>query len=384
MLVAPPEQPSASRNLRVQRRLCSDEASRPLSLGCTACPDRGICGGLHVKYPLYDCLDLCCGKPEACDSVCRRNPRGFVDYMREVDGFSLDNVPRASTLSAPSLPAVVPVLYHSSVRLNAFDGATAVCLPLYALLRGNRSNGYSATRSDFTARFGIAPGITKILTGTEKDRPLERWWASGSSARSEIIRDLRRDGVELVTTPNYSLFVDRPRWDNLHSIKRIAIVHSEFLDGGLSAALHVNARTDQDWSRWCDYVAGRPEVTHIAFEFATGAGRNGRISWHTDQLVRLADTVSQPLHLVVRGGLRELRRLAASFQGITVLDTSTFVKTMNRMQAIVTENGSLDWQSSPTKHSEPLDNLFAENWCVVSAFYSSQLVLDSHTHRAAA
>lgn len=53
----------------------------------------------------------------------------------------------------------------------------------------------------------------------------------------------------MVTTPNYSLSIDQPRWDDLHSLKRIAIVHEEFLNEGLPAALHVNARTDKDWER---------------------------------------------------------------------------------------------------------------------------------------
>jgi hypothetical protein len=35
--------------------------------------------------------------------------------------------------------------------------------------------------------------------------------------------------------------------DDLHSIKRIALVHSEFLDEGLPAALHVNGRSEADF-----------------------------------------------------------------------------------------------------------------------------------------
>jgi hypothetical protein len=54
----------------------------------------------------------------------------------------------------------------------------------------------------------------------------------------------------MATTPNYSLFVDRPRWDDLHAMKRIAIVHGEFLEAGMPGALHVNGRTDRDFERW--------------------------------------------------------------------------------------------------------------------------------------
>ncbi len=179
-----------------------------------------------------------------------------------------------------------------------------------------------------------------ILTGTATDPPLERWWSLGAWRRA-MIRELRKLGVALVTTPNFSLFVDQPRWDDLHSIKRIALAHEEFLSEGLPAALHVNARTDQDWDRWRACVAGRPEVTHIAFEFATGAGRAERIKWHADQLARLAAAIDRPLHLIVRGGGKVMPQLAAGFARLTVLETSAFVKTVKRQQAELTATGGL-------------------------------------------
>lgn len=42
----------------------------------------------------------------------------------------------------------------------------------------------------------------------------------------DAVRRLRSIGVEMVTTPNFSLFVDGPRWDDLHSIKRIPNTHA--------------------------------------------------------------------------------------------------------------------------------------------------------------
>jgi len=59
--------------------------------------------------------------------------------------------------------------------------------------------------------------------------------------------------------------------DDLHSIKRIALVHSEFLDEGLPVTLHVNGRSEADFKRWTDFLVARPEVTDIAYEFTTGA-----------------------------------------------------------------------------------------------------------------
>ena len=143
-------------------------------------------------------------------------------------------------------------------------------------------------------------------------------WSLGPDRLDAICR-LREFGVELVTTPNFSLFTDQPRWDDMHSMKRIAITHEEFLREGLPAALHINARTERDWERWAEYIRLRSEVTHVAFEFQTGAGWAGRIDWQAAQLVHLAKDAGRPLHLVVRAaGSDILPGLVAAFGDTTV------------------------------------------------------------------
>ena len=147
-------------------------------------------------------------------------------------------------------------------------------------------------------------------------------------------------------------------------------MHEEFLSEGLPAALHVNARTERDWERWTNYIAARPEVTHIAFEFATGAGWARRTEWHVNQLVRLASAIGRPLHLIVRGSGKFLPTLAAEFFDITLLDTSVFMKTNARQRAVLCKLGKVNWRSSPTKKTESVDKLLMENWQVISAAHA--------------
>ncbi len=373
MLKLPEREAASTRSLRSERRLWHDGAHHPLSLGCTRCPDRRVCGGLHVDRGIFDCTAFCCENPRPCDAVCRNKPDDFARRVREVAGFLLDDVPRAPVLAVPELPALVPTLFHGDSRTAPFDGSAAVCLPLYKVIHRHDGTIRYETRADLADGFRIVQDMPVILTGTAADPPLERWWSLGSQRRRSMIRGLRSLGVAMVTTPNFSLFADQPRWDDLHSIKRIALVHEEFLNEGLPAALHVNARTDQDWSRWRAYIAGRPEVTHIAFEFATGAGRAERIDWHADQLVRLAATLDRPLHILVRGGSRIMSRLAAAFSRLTVLDTSAFFKTVNRQQAELTATGAVMWRPHPTDSAGALDALLAKNWEIVAASYSNLL-----------
>jgi hypothetical protein len=371
MLTPHPNSEETSRNLRRERRLWHDGTRHTPSIGCAKCPDQAVCGGLQLAGALFDCLGFCCHTPDDCDAVCRYKPDEFARRVREVGGFLFDNVPRAPVLPAPCLPALIPLLYHGSKRTVPFQ-APAVCLPLYSVIQRNNGETRYTDAADLARGFGFAANVPVILTGTAKDRPLERWWSLGAQRR-ERIRALRTLGVALVTTPNYSLFIDQPRWDDLHSLKRIAIVHEEFLSEGLQAALHVNARTDRDWERWRDYIAARPEITHLAVEFATGAGWALRTAWHSEQLVRLASAIRRPLHLIMRGGGKALPALARAFSDITLLETSVFMKTKSRQRAVLSAPGRVNWRPSPTRKTESVDTLLMENWQVVSAAYGGAL-----------
>ena len=299
---------------------------------------------------------------------CRNKPREFARRVREIGGFGLENVPRAAQLREPPLPQVVPVLFHGCSREVRF-AAPAVCLPLFAVTARNGSERRYSEATALAATFRFEPSATVILTGTANDRPIERWWSLGSR-RVDEVRRLRDLGILLVTTPNFSLFNDRPRWDDMHSMKRIAITHEEFLREGVAAALHVNARTERDWERWTNFIQQRREIVHVAFEFATGAGRVGRVNWYAKQLVKLAKDVGRPLHLVVRAvGGDTLPLLASAFSQMTVLDTTAFIKTVHRQRAFETEAGRIEWESSRTRPKAPVDDLFAHNWSVVSQHF---------------
>ena len=347
-----------------EKQLWQDRTKHTGSIGCTACPEARACGGLSVGKPAFDCLDYCCGGLETCDAVCRRKPLDFARRVREVGGFSLDNVPRAAAVPAKPLPRAIPVLFHGASRSRAFD-VPIVSLPLYAFLERGTGGPRYRTIDAVAERYGIGTSARLVLTGTAQDGPVERWWGLGSG-RIEVIRGLRSLGIEMVTTPNFSLFVDRPRWDDLHSLKRIGITHEEFLREGIRAALHVNARTERDWERWTEYIAGREEVQDVAFEFGTGAGRSGRIEWHLRHLSELALNAGHELHLTVRAAPMEiLGSLARVFAGVTVLDTNAFMKAVKRQQALLGSDGKVRWSPRPTAPDEAVDELLEQNWGVV-------------------
>jgi hypothetical protein len=174
-------------------------------------------------------------------------------------------------------------------------------------------------------------------------------------------------GIALVTTPNYSLFTDQPRWDDLHSMKRIALVWQKFIEEGLPAALHVNARTDTDWQRWTDFIGERQEVTHIAYEFGTGAGWGSRKQWHAEKLAKLGRMIERPIHLILRGGMDVLSILTAAFPHMSIVETSIFIKTMKRQRATLQTPNARAWVPAPTRKGELLDELMGLNLQTISA-----------------
>lgn len=332
---------------------------------------------MSILGSAFDCLKFCCGSPEKCDAVCRRNPDQFISRLREVDGFDLASIARFSKLELPTLPNTIPLIYHGNRRTNQCR-CEAVALPLYRLYDRRTGNARFTNRDQLAAAFGFHPSAKIVLTGVHQDRSVESWWRL---ANSRLIADLRALGIALVTTPNYSLFVDVPRWDNLHAIKRIALSWEQLMSFGIPAAIHLNARTDEDYRRYTDFIATREEIDWVSFEFGTGAGWPGRIDWHVEHLCLLATSVRRPLSIIVRGGIGVLRDLRSAFAAATLIDTTSFTKTLYRQRGILSD-GKLEWISSRTEPAAVLDSLLTHNITVFDSYIQSVLAMENPTSSA--
>jgi hypothetical protein len=296
-----------TRNFQPSRRLQDDAASNARWLGCRGCPDFKDCGGLHTEAGIFDCGDLCsCENQETCDMVCRRKPLAFFERLMEVGGFDLDATPRVAPIVTTRLPDHVPLVGHKYSRREPL-AERVVALPLYEIFHMGTGEPHVRSPKELAARFRIPEDAIVIATGVDRDFKVEAWWEFAD--RMRVMQALRDLGIALVTTPNFSLFTNVPRPDNLHGMKRIALCWTELMTAGIPAALHLNARTDFDYLRWIRFVAARPEVEFVAFEFGTGAGHPNRIDWHVERLCALAAAAGRPLTLVLRGGVRVLPRL---------------------------------------------------------------------------
>jgi hypothetical protein len=208
--------------------------------------------------------------------------------------------------------------------------------------------------------YGSISACDIILTGVDHDARIEPWWSLGH-ARVAIIHSLVRLGIALVTTPNFSLLLDNPRPDDLHAMKRIAITFSEFQQEGLACALHPNGRTMRDFDRWAAFIATRPEISTLAYEFITGSGRSGRRQFHLDRLINIAKVAGRPLDIVVRGDPHIVLLLRAHYREVIYIDTTAFMKAQKRRIAERSVNGALDWNRAYTEPGANLDHILRTN-----------------------
>jgi hypothetical protein len=282
--------------------------------------------------------------------------------MREVNGLAFENTPRVLPRAVPKLPTVIPMIYHGYRRSRTLN-VPIVGLPLYDLVNLRSGKLRVDSRQALADRFLIPADAVVVLSGVDRDETIERWWQLRN--RSEILAEFVRLGIAVVTSPNYSVFTDVPRTDNLYAMKRILLAWAEMAAAGLSTALHVNGRTEKDYQRWGDLAAMRPEIEMLAFEFGTGSKHGGRINWHVGQLCKLADRIDRPLSLIIRGGGRKAVILRQHFARVTLIETDSFTNTRQRQRAMLTPCGRLTWISSQTPKCAPLDDLLERNVALV-------------------
>ena len=300
--------------------------------------------------------------------VCRFNPGPYVQRVREVRGFSLATLPRVDSIRAVSLPKVVPLMFHRSGRVTRLS-ATAVAVPLYKLVDWRTGELNVRSKEELANRFLIGSHAHVVVSGVGRDSRVERWW--GHPHRPKLIEGLKRLDVALVTSPNFSLFTDVPRWDNLHAMKRIGEMWTELVGAGLPTALHVNARTDRDYERWAEFIVERLEVGWLAFEFGTGAVWPDRVGWHVDKLLALAHVAGRPLNLVIRGGARKREQLLGGFREVVFIESESFPRTIKRRKAYVDALGNLRWHSAFTERGAVLDDLLEWNVATVRSWIST-------------
>lgn len=343
-------------------RLLSHRSELPMALGCTACPDLSLCGGLKPGAGIFNCSDLChCDtnkKKAACQYVCPHKANELARRYREIGGLDLSTVGHAPRLPVSQLPSLVPWI-DGRGSLSGDLPLSIAAIPLRSLFRAKKGNAIDKSRASLATRFAIRPNTNLLVTGVSFEQPIEDYW--GNARSGTFLDELAALQPTLVTTPNFSLFSDTPRNDNLYNMKRIAICWHELANRLIPTALHLNARTDHDWRRWGEFLTGHSEITSVAFEFATGAAPLKRSKWYLRQLVVLADNIGRPLQLIVRGGWSLLPILRNHFNQVVFIATDPLMRARKRRRLVLLPGVKPVWRRVSYIKNDKLDALFLQN-----------------------
>jgi hypothetical protein len=270
---------------------------------------------------------------------------------RDTDGLqiTINHLHQATT----SLPEYIPLIQHGNRRTTPLS-APIVALTTFDVTRIDKERKDMLRDPDqLRERFRLAPNTPIILSSVAQDVELERYWRHRHDRR--LVEGIKALNPAHVIAPNFSLFRDVPRFDNLANIKRSLLCAEEFSTAGLSVIPYIAGITATDWDRWAAFLQEHQDLTMVCKEFQTGASTKTKGDWHIQRLEELQQKLGRALHILAVGGRRYIPALRR-FAQVTIIDSNPFMRTMHRR--ILTTNG---WQSAPTPPGAPLDELLQAN-----------------------
>ncbi len=216
---------------------------------CDRCPAAARC----ARTPNF-CLRGRCG--DCADPLLRMDVRqAVIDHLGGLDL----NWPRAIRHPQPDdLPDHLPVLVQAY--------ADAVDVPWVAL-HGGRVFGAAGRWITPKHRLPLGDAYrlgarTKIaLELYVEDRVLEGLWSS----RRTIIRELPALGFDLILAPNFSVWRDHSRFEQLVQQRRSFAFYHELLEAGLPAIPDVGwSLFEPDGRLWAEWINGQPDLRAVS------------------------------------------------------------------------------------------------------------------------
>ena len=263
---------------------------------CDRCPAAARCG----RTPNF-CLRGRCG--DCAEPLLRMDVRqAVIDHLGGLDL----NWPRPVRHPQPAdLPNHLPVLVQAY--------ADVVDVPWVAL-HGGRVFG--------AAGRGITPkhrlpldDVYRLGTRTKialelyvEDRVLEGLWSS----RRTIIRELPALGFDLILAPNFSVWRDHSRFEQLLQQRRSFAFYHELLEAGLPAVPDVGwSLFEPDGRLWAEWINSQPDLRAVSI-FCGGRKIHAerRALRETVEDIALFHRAVRPEVTFILGGIHAPERLA--------------------------------------------------------------------------
>ena len=264
-------------------------------LQCDACPAAARCG----RTPNFCLRGRCEGCADPQQLMAERHR-----VMEHLGGLDL-KWPRP--VRHPDLPALPD---HLPVLVQAY--ADPVDVPWVALHGGRvfGATGCSITpkhRQPLGEIYRLGPNTKVALQLYVEDRVLEGLWAS----RRTIIAELRELAFDLVLAPNYSVWRDSSRWDQLVQQRRSFAFYHELVEAGLPAVPDVGfSLFEPDGRLWAVWINSQPDLAAVSI-FCGGRKIHAELRAHRETVedIALFHRAVRPEVAFVLGGIHSFGRL---------------------------------------------------------------------------
>jgi len=226
--------------------------------------------------------------------------------VRHLDGLDLDWPRPVRHPQPPELPAHLPVLVQAY--------ADSVDIP-WVVLHGARLFGLTGERltpkhlRPLREVYRLAPTTHLAVEFYVDDRVLEGLWNN----RTLVIAQLRQLQVDLVLTPNFSVWATDMRFIHLINIRRAAIFYYLLVEAGVQAVPDISFYLfEPDGRLWAEWVNRHREVQAVSL-FCGGKKIHAskRALRETVEDIALFHRAVRPDVTFILGGVHAPERLAA-------------------------------------------------------------------------
>lgn len=203
---------------------------------CDKCPARYLC---DERFTEYGCHNVYVSPEDGGPDMLHPLRPDLTERLWEVGG--LDVRLRNVTLRPP--PALPP--YIPCVQPQA-DFCSPPCSTVAVPLDRVRPKGPVIPAAEMKAKLGLPPDATMIVTCFQQDPILERVWRY----RRRFVESMAIAGYDLVTTPNFSLWLGQTRLEHRYNIRRSIIIFESLANAGVPTIPHVSWLLDRDVDDW--------------------------------------------------------------------------------------------------------------------------------------
>ena len=157
--------------------------------------------------------------------------------------------------------------------------------------------------------YRLSPTTKLALEGYVEDRVLEGLWAN----RRVVIQQLRGLGFDLILAPNFSVWYDHSRFEQLLQQRRSFIFYHQLIEAGLPAIPDVGwSLFEPDGRLWAAWVNRQPDLRAVSL-FCGGrkVHASRRALRETIEDIALFHQAVRPDVTFVLGGIHAPERLAA-------------------------------------------------------------------------